>query len=714
MPAYYPSLLVTLRVRFDEVYAPLLNLKLTDQPTTKELAQAQSFDPATEVRKSHLPLLMSGVKDSLSRVINVQPRNANVTLETYRRASTFSLEFDYARVPIDPRLLRSAAIEIYLDSVPEAAFAEGMIGGTPAGVPSKQPRLGTLVPTPENLLFVGTVDEWTSEHSDDGSWVKLEGRDLRAIFLDSPADSALFQNLDVSKPIDEVVKQILARHPMGEAFRHAVKPVEWPNGKVPSPYTKDGVTRVRIPADTNVNPKTGGVRGTPKADPNQINYWDLITQYCYLVGAIPYFHGPELRIRPARTLYETVEKTGFDPQYPTPFKDGTNRDVLEGDPPMSVPFGIRKLVFGRNVGKVRLKRRFNGYRPRIVECVSLDTSSKNRGADKLLLAGWDGMQDPWDDGTGVGMVKKRNNQHHKPKYVKTNVSPSGFRSEAEVLRVSVPGVRDVNRLREIAQAIFEEIGRGEISGYCETRDLSSFAVVEGQGGNGDPDMLRLRPGDPIEFLTDTTAFRAESPIAHELVQQAQASFADVVEGIARRLGGAQPSQGDYNFARVIVATSRKMADIQSFFRVTAVRYSFDNNGLGINFDFQNYVEARFNERKDAPAAQALGNAVQKGIGPFPGSGKPGTPGKVPPPVPAGAPPTLREQLRKSAGTAGAVARGTVPRAVPPTPPKAQRTRHASTQSETERQELMDRVYGFRWEYDEAVASRRGRDDDDEG
>lgn len=714
--AFYPSILATLRIRFDEVYAPLLGLQLTEQPTTRELAAARTFDPASALRKSNLPLLMTGVKDSLSRVFNVQPRSSTVTLETYRRASTFSMEFDYSRIPIDPRLLRSAAIEIYLDAVPPPQFADGMIAGTPAGTPGAQPRLGTLTPSPDNLLFVGTIDEWEAEHDSEGSWVKIEGRDLRAIFLDSPADSALFQDLDVSKPIDDVVRQILARHPMGEAFRDAVKAVEWPNGKIPSPYTKDGVTRVRIPADTTINPKSGNVRPTPKADPNQINFWDLITQYCYLVGAIPYFHGPELRIRPVRPLYETVEKAGFDPNVPTPFKNGSQRDILEGDPPVMVPYGIRKMVFGRNVGKVRIKRRFNGYRPRVIECVSLDTSSKNRGADKLLLAAWDGTQDPWDDGTGIGTVKKRNNQHHKPKYVKTNVSPSGFRSEAEVLRVSVPGVRDVTRLREIAKAIFEEIGRGEISGYCETRDLASYAAVEGQGGNDDPDLLRLRPGDPIEFLTDATAFRPDSPVAHELVSQVAAPFAEVVERIAHSLGGAQPTQGDYNFARVLVASSRKMADIQSFFRVTTARFTFDQGGLSINFDFQNYVEARFNERKDAPAAQDLGAKIEKGIGPFPGSGKQATPGKVPSPATSGAGATrttLRDTLKQSVRKAAEVKRNTVPRAVPAAPPGAHRPRHGLTQEEIDRQELMDRTYGFRWEYDEAVAdARRGPDEDD--
>jgi len=731
--AYYPSVIVTLRIRFDEVFAPLLGLDLTQQPTSKELRAAQNFDPISEKTRSNLPLLMSGVKDSLSRVFNLQPRSMNTVLETYRRASTFGMEFDYARVPIDPTLIRSAAVEIYLDAVKPEAFSDGMIASTAAGVASGQPRLATLVPSPENLLFVGTVDEWETTHDNDGSHVRIEGRDLRAIFLDSPVDSAIVQDIDVSQPIATrtsknadgslnltrsmgVVNQILARHPMGQAFTVAVNPAEWPGGRLPSPYSKDGVTRMRIPADTAVNPTSGKVRATPKADPNQINYWDLVTQYCYLCGAIPYFHGAELRIRPVRTLYETIDKAGFDPQFPSPFATSGfdisgARDITEGDPARKLPFYIRKMVFGRNIEKIRVSRKFNGYRPRVIECVSLDTSSATRGPDKLLLAAWDGTQDPWDDGTGIGTVKKRNNQHHKPRYVKTNVSPSGFRSESEVLRVSVPGIKDVSQLREIAKSIFDEVGRGEISGTCETKDLASFATEPGQGGNSDPDLVRLRPGDPVEFLTDTSATRAESPVAHVLVQNAQASFAEAVEKIAHAIGGASPSRGDYNFARVLAATSRKLADVQSFYRVTAVRYTFDGSGLNINFDFHNYIEARFDTRKAEAKGAGIGpfGGKQGGLQPFDptqlqvknvrgGGLEPFDPNKLQ--VSNGLM-GLRDQMKKAV-RGGAVVRSSVPRAVPAQAAGANRTRGGGSDIADERQSLLDARDGVRSFVDEQL------------
>lgn len=705
--AYYPSILVTMRIRFDEVFAPLLDLELTEQPTSQQLMDARSFDNVSGQRKSILPLLMSDVKDSLSRVFNLQPKNADVVLESYRRSGTFSLEFDYARIPVDPRLIRSAAVEIYLDSVPAQEFADGMEKRTPSGVASKQPRLATLVPDPQrNLLFVGVVDEWETQHDEAGSWARIEGRDLRSIFLDSPADTALFENLDVSKPIDDVVRQILARHPMGEAFRDAVKAVEWPRGKVPSPYTKDGVTRVRRPADTN-STATGKVRAVPKSDPNQINFWDLITQYCFLCGAIPYFQGPELRIRPIRPLYDTIDKAGFDPNVATPFKFGFPRDVKESDPAVQIPFAIRKMVMGRNVSKVRMKRRFNTFKPRIIECVSLNTSSRERGAAKLLIAGWDGFQDPYDDGTGIGLVKKRNNQHHKPRYFKTKIAPSGFRSEAEVLRVSVPGITDVQQLRDIAQAIFHEIGRGEIAGSAETSDLASYAPMPGDGGNGDPDMLILRPGDPIEFLTDTSAFNPDkAPIVHELIEQVRLGYEHAVKRIAHQMGGAEPSIGDWNMARVLAASARKLADLQSYFRVQTVRYGFRDDGLAVSFDFQNFIEARFDTARAGVAAGREG-----GIGPFPqpASDTPTTPQPTTPHA------NLRKELLATVRKAGQVQRKAVERAIPRAPANSTRMQaSAMSPQEREEQDLRDRANGgFKWEYDDFVQrSRSGEDSRD--
>jgi hypothetical protein len=126
------------------------------------------------------------------------------------------------------------------------------------------------------------------------------------------------------------------------------------------------------------------------------------------------------------------------------------------------------------------------------------------------------------------------------------------------------------------------MGRGEIGGKADTRNLASFG-----GSNADPDLCRLDVGDGIELLTDTRSVRSGAPLTSTLTEHDRKSFSEAVADIHSRIG-------DENLSRVIVATARgQVNELQRFFRVKTVKQKWDkSSGIEISFDFENYFVVR--------------------------------------------------------------------------------------------------------------------------
>lgn len=293
-----------------------------------------------------------------------------------------------------------------------------------------------------------------------------------------------------------------------------------------------------------------------------MSFWDAIVKFCYLVGAIPYFQGTQLFIRPSRSIFDQAQ--AGNALNPAPFAGGAprGRDEMTGVP-IDPPLRFRRLVYGRDILSVSFDRKMGGMaRPKVVRAVGVDTSSADRGQGRVIQGFWPPVTAP--------EATRR-----------SRVAPGGEAAQEDGINVPVAGVRDPERLVDIARAIYEEIGRGELGGSCSTQNLASFG-----GSNADSDLLRLKPGDGIEFLTDVRALSAQSPLVSALTDHARVPFEALVTQIKERIG-------DENLARVIAATSRgQVQELQRFFRVSSVTYTWSETGVKIGFDFQNYVVAR--------------------------------------------------------------------------------------------------------------------------
>lgn len=601
---YHPSVVVNLRIRFDEA----LNVVQTQQPDPESVIDLVTgrLDSPTPLSR---PLFLDGAGDKLSHVVGRQPLNMSVEKNGYRQAGTFDMVLDWRDLPIDPRAIRAIGVEVYMGVVSPQDFAAGITKADPDGR-----RRSIIDITRRKPLLVGVADTGSVEFNEDGTCrVHISGRDLRGLLLDAKVDPRIFENLDLKKNIVNVVQQIISKHPYGQNIVVDANPDDWntlqpgefgpeqpqpvsgstvsvPSNlgaaaigagaaaavaqavsilyatNIPSPGTKDGITRVRRGADGQTS------TSAPPAAGEKISFWDLITRYCFLVGAIPYFVGETLRIRPSRSLYDYTKPT-YDPRIPTPFANGQPRVIDDGNPAQKKPIKIRRFVWGRNLKTLKYERKFAGTKVPTIEVISVDTGSKARGAGKLIKG-------RWPDNTSVD--PKKNKIVAKAKT--TGVAPSGKSADTDVLRIPVAGLSSAAAAQQIAKNIYEEVGRGEMGGSASTKDLASFG-----GDYTDPDMLWMEPGDPVEVATDIRALSSKAPLVHTVVDNARRSYEEAVQEVTNRVG-------DANMARVLVATARGLiVELQSVFRVNTVKYSFAGGAtpsVGIDFDFQNYVEAR--------------------------------------------------------------------------------------------------------------------------
>lgn len=627
---YIPSLVATLRIRFDERLlgqptqfgtetdarvnatvgsppGPVASANPIPGTTTPAIGQA----PRTKLSlTSQSPAILSNGADNLTVLHLKVPLECSAQMPTYRQAGTFKLTFAWRDLPIDPQLVRACGVDIHVDAVSAPDFAAGMRGVRPDGT-----RASILTPTDANLRLTGLVDDWDTEHSGSNDQCTISGRDVRAIFIDSPARPAMLASLDPTLPIDQFVAQIVNKHPFGYLFTVDAGPAQqWPNNTIPAPGPLDSLPRMRRGA--NGRQARHGMPG----DPNQMSFWDLIVNACQYVGAIPWIstsidsqQKTIIRLSPARDLFDRMNQQGTNPYDPPPFAGNRPRTTTTSAQPLT----FRKLVFGRDIGAIKLSRKHSGHVPKIVEVVSWNPSSGNKGKGKLLKARFPPIPDPADApalATGANLALATGNANQTDQVSPLTVSrpsPSGKQSMNDVIRISKPGITDISVLRQIALAAFMEIAHGEIAGVCETNDLASLG-----GNNADPDMLSLKVGDPISFDADARRYNAVAPAVSQLTQAASSTTEQLRQQIQQQIGNSQLAQ---LIVQAIGPTG--ILQTQPIFRVSCVKFEWHGGRLGIAFDFQEYLTLG---QKQIPLNQVPTTApvpVSTAVGP--GSNAPG-------------------------------------------------------------------------------------------
>ncbi len=541
----YPSMVVELRIRFDE----------TLLANDSELADPSSADGSG---RSFRKLIGKTGDANRTFIRHIVPLTCDLSISRPREAGTFNLKILFDEFPLDPRPLAAVGVRIWVDTLTPDEFSRGMSGAWSQG---ERPSILTRL-TEDNLRFVGYADDIDADYPMSGpSTITIAGRDPRGLLLDAPFPVHRYAEIDLTQPIDVVVQQILLIDKLGKEIAKSVQvqPQEWPDHKVPSPAGDTNGSRVnRGPA--NSKPHIPAPSESP-------NYWDLITHYCTLVGAVPYFRGSHLRIRPGRSLHDERSKGMFDPVLDVPFRTRSGAPAVRQDSGGNA-YSVRRYIYGDNVGSVKFKKKFGGVKVPTIRVFSLDTNSTKRGAKRAVVAEW-----PEKDS------KARGKQ-----------SASGEKSEGEPMVVPVAGLTSAAQALEIAKDLYNEIGRQEITGEYEATNLSSL------GGDGtDPDNLRINPGDPVEFFAATSGFGARSPLLAGITDSRSSTFGEAVKAVTDAMERAG-WEVDENLARVVVATARgAIAKMLNVFRVTGVTIRWDGSGkkISVSFTFDNFLTSHF-------------------------------------------------------------------------------------------------------------------------
>jgi len=566
MSTFIPSVVVNFRIKFDE------NLTITTDGKPVSTEDGLENPSKTGAVKVSQPLILRTGDAQLSSVLQRVPKSAQIEFPGYRQAGKWKATFDFRELPIDPRTVAAASVELHTGVVAPGDFARGMRGVEVNG--ARLSILRTLTdsgsPNTNTMRMLGVVDDWEVLHGDSGSTVELTGRDMRGVLLDTPinvlpgADRTLLDSLDLSKPIDQVVADILAFNPFFEAFTVYSNRNDWPGGVIPAPAGLQDVPRHRRGAKG----KRRGGRPSPPSNVlgSSMSFWDLIVRFCYLVGGVPYFNGVgHLIIRSGSTVYDKLRGPVDPITNPTPFADGRERLIDSVSNTLISPaLRFRRLVYGRDVLSMAYHRKFGGWaKPKVIRTFCHDPDSGEVGGT-MVYGLWPPRVDP-------------------PK--STKYAPGKAPPMEEIVNVRVPGITNPERLVEIAKSIFNQVGRAEMGGTIETSNLASFG-----GDMTDPDLLTLAPGDGVELLVDTRAVRSGAPLVSTLTDHHRTSFEEQVDVLTQTLG-------NNTLARVLVATSRsQINELQNYFLVTNVKYTWtDNAGMKIGLDFVNYVVARWSD-----------------------------------------------------------------------------------------------------------------------
>jgi hypothetical protein len=147
--------------------------------------------------------------------------------------------------------------------------------------------------------------------------------------------------------------------------------------------------------------------------------------------------------------------------------------------------------------------------------------------------------------------------------------------------VPVTGIKDRKQLLEVAQAIYEEVGRGEMSGAFETCNLATYGRPD-----LDADLLKLRPGDAVRIQVDERLSTGQAPAVSPLQNDATTAAAERIREMTSRGIPARMA------AAIVQSAERGVPALAPVFRAKHVKFDYSvTTGVKITCDFENYVEA---------------------------------------------------------------------------------------------------------------------------
>jgi hypothetical protein len=572
---YFSSSKLRLTVRFDEfgqvnslakaptsiiknlngVMAPSAPLVVTTDPSAPPGVTRYLINPAGTTNAAPATS-QSSSSDGFTFDVTVIPKEMVWNLNGLRTASTLTAAIQFRDCPLDPRTLRSVAVEAFMGGVSADDFKAGIQGGLRAGatISGQGEPLNCLADTyvdsngkqRTNSRFLGWVDKWAVEWMPNAdAMIHIDCRDNTQLLIEQEAPTRLVINM--KQPIDQAVATYLANFNQFQGLS-----VQFLPATDPVPVLGTVLTNTAFRPQLGPQPAKGG------GGNNKLSVWDYLTDVCGAIACSVRVDGTTVIIQRPRSL---VSSTGGarpdDPYIP--------RTIY------GVTYPYRTFIYGRNVKEMHIHRDFTHAAPKNIEVRSYCTETKT-----LLIA--------------------RNRPNGSASTGAQGVSPSAIPGNAQPqqqwLEFRVPEVKDQATLQNIAQSIYEQLGRNELVMEIKTDNQASFG-----GGQLDPDILDMKFGDNFELLiAEDSGSEVNTFMFIESQLQSTALTATYLQNLGFSAGFANA-----------YATAYTNVGLPTVFRMKQLKVTWEiERGLSLHIVGINYVEAR--ENRTLPAGQEPGTA----------------------------------------------------------------------------------------------------------
>lgn len=496
--------------------------------------------------------------DRSFEITGVIPSAATWKQNNFHSADEAEITIRYLDMPFDPRVIRSAAIELFMGTVSASDFAAGVNGATRAASGGGSEPLNVVPDTWEdanglqrtNSRFIGFVDSFEEEWPEDGEpTIKLKCRDGTQLLTLIQAPPKI--SVDKDLPLPEAIAKYMANF---NALQELV--VEYRSTGDP-PTLKGALAGTSYQPKLGPQPSKGGGAASDK-----LNVWDYIYDLCASLGHTVYVEGRTVVIRRIRELMDQKTPARADDPYRTREING-------------VSFERRTFLYGVNVQSAKVSREFTQKAPMAVELRCYWPERK-----KVLVARYPNIK----------------SKKQKPSLV----LPGDGIGEAKVQVYTVSGIQSEDTLADIAKDIFESSSRGELVLTIRTLDLASLG-----GDNDDPDLFDMKIGDSIEYRVG----RFEMPDASGNTQVAHDLALSILEQnieLLTKMG--YPSDVAQRYARAFTDPG-----LQRIFRLKEATCTWSSDeGISWELTAVNYTEAQI----DGPGGEELDAPLQPALGPL--------------------------------------------------------------------------------------------------
>lgn len=535
---------VRFQVRFEDFKAR------SPDPSTAIMEGAESFGLGIEAP------VPTGVYKAVG--FDVVPYDCAVELNSYRQADRARVTIPLSKLPFDPRIIRSATMQVFGGTFTPEEYAEAMgpVSAPGLSLPDTVP-MGRSAAGQSNEIFRGYVDDW--EITIDGHDVlHVTARDGTGYLLDAEAPANVLRDIPAVLTLDQVIGQILfgdgiptseqsrrfglpgargikivneATEPnaLGLAAIAAGQPGTSPGEREPLPTLEE----IRPPSYLNSRGTSAKGRKKATSAGGKQKYWDVITDLCVSAGYICY-------IRPGQTPV-TIPGTGGRSILPSwelvisrP-RTYYNQSASTGEAFINLT-EVRTFTYGLNVASLSVKRKMSG----------------NNLPDAVLIKSH-------DVATGK-TVEERYPPAAKKKTTRAAPSGIGDREEIKVFELDeVSGPNASAILLAAAKSVYEQLGRGEMEVTIRTKHLSG--LLENVNEGIEADLFQLKPGDPFVIDVAPPLVASGQVSAHTLFTNASAAeriSAMVDQGIDQPIAKLAADAMDSTFIQREFRTQRVM------------------------------------------------------------------------------------------------------------------------------------------------------------